>query len=59
MPPLKFVLVGDGCVGCTSIIFSYLYGHPEYNYVPTVFDDYHTSVFVAGIKVNLEPCLQS
>lgn len=43
---LKCVIIGDGCVGKTSLLYSYVYGAFHDDYVPTVFDNYSTLIQV-------------
>ena len=57
MQPLKCVTVGDGTVGKTCMLISYIHdglpvkGHSTY--IPTIFENYSANVFRDGNLINL------
>jgi len=50
---IKCVLVGDGAVGKTSMLISYTEGLFPEEYVPTVFDNYTTTIQIDGEVITL------
>jgi small GTP-binding protein len=47
----KLVIVGDGGVGKTSMLMSFVQNQFPENYIPTVLETYAKIVIVDGIKV--------
>eukprot|EP00008_Paramoeba_atlantica_P011620 CAMPEP_0201482666 /NCGR_PEP_ID=MMETSP0151_2-20130828/6926_1 /ASSEMBLY_ACC=CAM_ASM_000257 /TAXON_ID=200890 /ORGANISM="Paramoeba atlantica, Strain 621/1 / CCAP 1560/9" /LENGTH=190 /DNA_ID=CAMNT_0047865455 /DNA_START=329 /DNA_END=901 /DNA_ORIENTATION=+ len=52
LPEVKCVVVGDGAVGKTSMLISYVEGKFPDEYVPTVFENYEKVVAFEGKSVN-------
>eukprot|EP00094_Tigriopus_californicus_P004117 TCALIF_03966-PA protein Name:"Similar to ced-10 Ras-related protein ced-10 (Caenorhabditis elegans)" AED:0.08 eAED:0.09 QI:89/0.5/0.66/1/1/1/3/0/219 len=53
MTDLKCVVVGDGAVGKTSMLITFVKNEFPEDYVPTIFDNYSLSMVVDGEKTNL------
>lgn len=49
----KFVVIGDGAVGKTSLLITYATGAFPGDYVPTVFDNYSATVNVHGRRLEV------
>ena len=49
--PIKLVVVGDGAVGKTSLIMTYITGKYPLDYRPTVFDDYVVNLHTSNDKI--------
>jgi len=50
---IKLVVVGDGAVGKTCLLTTYAENHFPHEYVPTVFDNFNSSVTLDGNTINL------
>ncbi|XP_049301774.1 uncharacterized protein LOC125775221 [Anopheles funestus] len=55
-PNVKCVLVGDGAVGKTNLILSYIQDRFTHEYVPTAFDKYNVDVSVDGRPIGVTLC---
>src|SRR3990167_4864019 len=53
MKSIKCVIVGDGAVGKTSLLYSYIYDKVPDAYVPTIMDNYHAQVQTSTGNVGL------
>ncbi len=53
MSHIKCVVVGDGAVGKTCLLISYIRGDFPSNYIPTVFENYETDVMIDGTPIGL------
>jgi Ras-related C3 botulinum toxin substrate 1 len=50
---VKMVLVGDSCVGKTSLLFTYVHNRFPEEYVPTVFENHISTLKVDDKIVSL------
>jgi len=56
MQAIKCVVVGDGAVGKTFLLWSYITNEFPREYVPTVFDNYAVTVVIGGEPYTLGLC---
>ncbi|CAI4049693.1 hypothetical protein SKDZ_14G1440 [Saccharomyces kudriavzevii ZP591] len=52
MRSIKCVIIGDGAVGKTSLLISYTTNSFPTDYVPTVFDNYSTTIAIPTVTAN-------
>ena len=53
MKSIKCVIVGDGAVGKTSMLYSFIYDKVPDEYVPTIMDNYNAQISTPAGKVAL------